>query len=146
MRLNRALTLTLNLLLLTLLATPSWATPAAAPTPMPRGELINQIDRGMAHAVAWEYAFNAIASCDVARIDRTLRDQHGSHPVQVQPLLDAGYTATYRSAEPDPALQDRLGALRDAEIACMGAADGRSHARVIDSASSLLAYIAGQPL
>ena len=100
----------------------------------------------MANAVAWEYAFNAVASCDVARLDHALRELHGNHPVQIQPMLDAGYTATYRSAEPYPRLQDRLAALRDAEITCMALANSRSHARVVDSAAALLAYIADQPL
>ncbi|WP_422346725.1 hypothetical protein [Stenotrophomonas sp. DR009] len=140
----------LNLSLILLLFAMPLATTGAAssnlPVEPPRAALLNQIDQGMANAVAWEYAFNAIASCDVARIDHTLRNQHDSHPVQVQPLLDAGYTATYRTAEPYPALQDQLAMLRDAEIACMAVADGRSHANVIDRASALLAYIAGQPL
>ena len=140
----------LNLpLILLLLALPAADTLAAAASPAsapPRDALLQQIDMGMANAVAWEYAFNAVASCDVARLDHALRELHDSYPVQIQPMLDAGYTAAYRAAEPYPTLQNRLAALRDAEITCMAIADGRSHANVIDSASALLAYIADQPL
>ncbi len=142
MRLN----LPLILLLIALPATDALAVPAPPlGTPL-RDALLKQIDMGMANAVAWEYAFNAVASCDVARLDHALRELHGNHPVQIQPMLDAGYTATYRSAEPYPRLQDRLAALRDAEITCMAIANSRSHASVVDSAAALLAYIADQPL
>ncbi|WP_439450334.1 hypothetical protein [Stenotrophomonas sp. ATs4] len=142
MRLN----LPLILLLLALPAADALAAAASPASAPPRDALLQQIDMGMANAVAWEYAFNAVASCDVARLDHALRELHDSYPVQIQPMLDAGYTATYRAAEPYPTLQNRLAALRDAEITCMAIADGRSHANVIDSASALLVYIADQPL
>ncbi|KAF1017066.1 MAG: hypothetical protein GAK31_00325 [Stenotrophomonas maltophilia] len=110
------------------------------------GRVLDALAMSEANASAWRYAFDAIAACDVTRVHHELFDIRAVRSPQVAPALAAGYDGAQVLAGPYPLLRSHMATLRGAERACVAQGDARSQQRVIEAVSSLLSYIADQPL